>query len=264
MQLRELFSTLENIAPPAIAAEWDASGLQVAARRDAADVLALCLDPTPESIAKALELNAQAIVSHHPLAIKPGLPNRRDAYYEALSLLFAADVPLYAAHTSLDANPEGPVGWLAEELRLDNLAVLEPTAAPLREGGLPAGFGLVGDLPAPQSLGEISRVLAEHVDLSTSVICGPEPEYIQRVAYCAGGGSSLLENAVSQNAQLFITGDVKYHTALAAQICLLDVGHHSLEEEMMRRLSRTLQKLLPSLTVFFTPSPSPRRALAFL
>ncbi|MDR2743607.1 MAG: Nif3-like dinuclear metal center hexameric protein [Desulfovibrio sp.] len=261
MQLSEIFSAIEKTAPLSIAAAWDTSGLQVTSRRTAASSLALCLDPTPESIRRALEKNADVIVSHHPLSLKPGLPKRPDAYYEALRLLFAADVPLYAAHTSLDANPDGPAGWLAREFNLTNLRVLEPTGPPLREGALPPGFGLAGDLPYPQSLEEITRALAGHVDLSTSALCGPAPRAVTRLAYCAGSGSSLLENAASQGAQLFITGDVKYHTALAAEICLLDAGHHSLEEEMTRRLCLTLQERLAPLTVFFVPSSSPRRPL---
>jgi dinuclear metal center YbgI/SA1388 family protein len=261
MRLSELFSAIEKIAPLSIAAAWDTSGLQVTSRRTAASSLALCLDPTPESIRRALEKNADVIVSHHPLALKPELPKRPDAYYETLRLLFAADVPLYAAHTSLDANPDGPAGWLAREFQLANLEVLEPTAPPLREGALPSGFGLAGDLPCPQSLEEITRALARHVDLSASALCGPAPRAVTRLAYCAGSGSSLLDNAVRQGAQLFITGDVKYHTALAAEICLLDAGHHSLEEEMTRRLCLTLQERLAPLTVFFVPSSSPRRPL---
>ncbi|MDR2055584.1 MAG: Nif3-like dinuclear metal center hexameric protein [Desulfovibrio sp.] len=264
MRLSELFSAIEKTAPLSIAAAWDASGLQVTSRRTTASSLALCLDPTPESIRRALEKNAEAIVSHHPLTLKPSLPNRPDAYYEALRLLFAADVPLYAAHTTLDANPEGPAGWLAEEFKLTNLRVLEPIAPPLRKDALPSGFGLVGDLPCPQSLEEITRTLAKHIDLSTSALCGPSPKAVTRLACCVGSGSSLLENAVNQGAQLFITGDVKYHTALAAEICLLDAGHHGLEEEMTRRLCLGLQEQLAPLTVFFVPSSSPRRPLVFL
>ncbi|MDR3319456.1 MAG: Nif3-like dinuclear metal center hexameric protein [Desulfovibrio sp.] len=261
MRLNEIFAVIEKTAPPAIAASWDASGLQVASSRDTAATLALCLDPTPESVRLALKKKADVIVSHHPLAFKPGLPNRLNAYREILRLLFAADVPLYAAHTSLDANLDGPAGWLAKEFNLTNPAVIEPMGAPLHEGGLPAGFGLVGDLTGAYSLEEITRTLARHIDLSTAAICGHEPESVTRLAYCLGSGSSLLKNAAGLGAQLFITGDVKYHTALATEICLLDVGHHSLEEEMMRRLCLLLQEQLTPLSVFFVPSSSPRRPL---
>lgn len=67
-------------------------------RDQEAAVLAVCLDPTPSSISKALELGAECILSHHPLLLKPVLPARLDAYHEVLRLLLTADVPLYAAH----------------------------------------------------------------------------------------------------------------------------------------------------------------------
>lgn len=259
MQLIEIFSAIEKIAPLHAAAPWDISGLQVAAHRSEADMLAVCLDPTPSSVRQALERGAQCILSHHPLALQPALPRRLDAYHEVLRLLFAADVPLYAAHTSLDVNADGPAGWLARELELSNLAVLEATAPPLDAAPLPLGFGLAGDLPASLSLAGITSALARHIDLSTATVCGPMPESISRMAYCTGSGSSLLREARAAGAQLFITGDVKYHTALEAEICLLDVGHHSLEEEMMRRMSGLLAQRLNGLNVLFVPSVSPLR-----
>ena len=74
------------------------------------------------------------------------------------------------------------------------------------------------------------------------------------------GTNSHLETAHAARlagADIFITGDVKYHTALDTQLCLFDVGHHSLEEEMMRRAAIHLQHACPMLEVVFVPSASP-------
>jgi dinuclear metal center YbgI/SA1388 family protein len=264
MQLEEIIIEIEKIAPLAAASDWDNSGMQVAANRKTVDVLAVCLDPTPASISEALNRNAQCILCHHPLALKPALPCRPDAYHEVLRLLFAADVPLYAAHTSLDANPAGPAGWLAKELKLANTAVLDPVPCLPENSNQPLGAGLAGDLPSPMGVRDITRLLSRHIDLSTATICGHAPDGIGRMAYCTGSGSSLLAEAVAAGAKLFITGDVKYHTALSTEICLLDVGHHSLEEEMMRRMSRMLSERLKGLTVCFVPSVSPLRPLPLI
>ena len=226
MHIAEIISIIEQMAPLQGAASWDASGLQVAAHRTDATRLAVCLDPSPASVSAALELGAQCILSHHPLALKPSLPNRIDHYHEVLRLLLTNDVPLYAAHTSLDVNSDGPVSWLARELHLDNLAVLEPTGP--GTGVLPHGFGLAGDLAEPVDLQQLAGMLAAHIDLSTATVSGPCPE-----------------------------SDVKYHTALDTQLCLFDVGHHSLEEEMMRRAAIHLQHACPMLEVVFVPSASP-------
>ena len=106
-------------------------------------------------------------------------------------------------------------------------------------------------------LQQLAGMLAAHIDLSTATVSGPCPESIRRVAYCTGSGSSLLEEARAAGADIFITGDVKYHTALDTQLCLFDVGHHSLEEEMMRRAAIHLQHACPMLEVVFVPSASP-------
>ncbi len=262
MQLTDLFAAIDIIAPLAAAASWDASGLQVAAQRRSASKLAVCLDPTPTSIGKALEAGAQCILSHHPLTLKPELPKRLDAYHECLRLLFCADVPLYAAHTSLDVNPCGPAGWLADELDLANRCVLEPSGT-VSEGSLPLGFGIAGDLPHPMTIDSIMTTIARHAPLTNATLCGPEPQSVHRVAYCTGSGSSLLQEAYANRADIFITGDVKYHTALDTCLCILDVGHHSLEEEMMRRMSLLLQQRLEGVDVFFVSSVSPFRYMAF-
>lgn len=181
MHIAEIISIIEQMAPLQGAASWDVSGLQVAAHRTDATRLAVCLDPSPASVSAALELGAQCILSHHPLALKPSLPNRIDHYHEVLRLLLTNDVPLYAAHTSLDVNSDGPVSWLARELHLNNLAVLEPTGP--GTGDLPHGFGLAGDLAEPVDLQQLADMLAAHIDLSTATVSGPCPESIRRVAY---------------------------------------------------------------------------------
>ncbi|MDE5879325.1 MAG: Nif3-like dinuclear metal center hexameric protein, partial [Desulfovibrio sp.] len=89
--------------------------------------------------------------------------------------------------------------------------------------------------------------------------CGPVPERVERVAYCTGSGSSLWREALASGAQLFITGDVKYHTALETRIAILDVGHHSLEEEMMRRMGLLVAAMFDGLEVIFVTSASPLR-----
>lgn len=262
MRIAEIIAAIEAIAPLSGAAAWDMSGLQVAATRQEARRLAVCLDPTPAAITAALRAGAEMVLSHHPLSLKPALPNRLDAYHAALRLLFQADAPLYAAHTSLDANTRGPAAWLAEELGLRNLTVLEATA-PAPDGGLPMGFGMAGDLPEPLTVAQVAAVVARHAPLDFADICGPVPDRVRRLAYCGGSGASLLPEAAAAGAELLVTGDVKYHAALDAAIAILDVGHHSLEEEMMRRMSLALQQRLSGAEVVFIPSATPFRRLAF-
>jgi dinuclear metal center YbgI/SA1388 family protein len=259
MQLYEIIDAIEKIAPLSGAATWDNSGMQLAGRKNAVDTLALCLDPSPTAIRRAKQLEAQLLVTHHPLLITPRLPAVLDSFHEALSLLFKADMALYAAHTSLDAAMDGPAGWLARELDLHDLRVLEPCpgqAGPLR------GFGCAGKLAEPLSLDDLLTRLARHINLDCASLSGLPVEdgrSFSCIAYCPGSGSSLIQAAAKAGADIFITGDVKYHSSLDAPLPLLDVGHHALEEEMARRFAFILRGQLIGVQVHFIPSTNPIR-----
>jgi dinuclear metal center YbgI/SA1388 family protein len=253
MQHGELIALIERTAPPRLAAAWDHSGLQVAAKRTEINRLAVCLDPTPDAIRSALDSGADMVLSHHPLALQPRFLDQPGPFLEAARLLLSADVSLYAAHTSLDANPHGPAAWLARELALCDTAVLEPTA----EG---YGMGLAGRLPEPLSGRELLGRLDPWLRGGHTVLAGPElPDTgIKVIALCPGSGGSLLKAAGAAGATVMITGDVTYHAALESPISVLDVGHFLLEEEMMRRFAAALS---PALPVTFIPGRDPVRAL---
>jgi dinuclear metal center YbgI/SA1388 family protein len=259
MQLHDIINEIEKIAPLNGAASWDNSGMQLASHNDAVHILALCLDPSPAAIRCAIQLEAQLLVTHHPLLVAPRLPAVRDSFHEALSLLFRADMALYAAHTSLDVVMDGPAGWLAQELDLREMCVLEPCP---RQTSPLQGFGCAGTLPEPLSFDALLAELARHISLDGASLSGLPMERarpFRRIAYCPGSGSSLIQAAAEAGADAFITGDVKYHSALEAPLPLLDVGHHPLEEEMTRRFALLLRERLSGVDVHFISSTNPIR-----
>jgi len=257
MQLDKIITTIESIAPLDGAASWDNSGMQLASYNNTIHTLAICLDPNPPAIRRALQLGAQLLVTHHPLLIMPRLPAALDNFHQALSLLFKADMALYAAHTSLDVVMDGPAGWLAQELEFHAMHVLDPCpcqANPLR------GFGCVGELPDPLPLDALLVRLAKHINLDGASLSGLPAKHsrpFKRIAYCPGSGSSFIKAAAEAEADIFITGDITYHSALDAPLPLLDVGHHSLEEEMTRRFAALLRERLSGMEIHFIPSTNP-------
>lgn len=260
MKVIEIINTIEKTAPLSAAAGWDASGVQVASRLENISAVAVMLDPTLASIRAALDSGADFILSHHPLSMKPRFPSKADSYLDILGLLFKKDAWLYSAHTSLDGNPEGPVRWLAHELALKNVRILEADA-PGEGQEASYGFGFVGDLPVAQPYDAFCAALRQLVAVPVWNACGARPETVRRVACCPGSGSDLIALAAQSGAEVFITGDVKYHAALDASGLLpriLDVGHFSLEEEMMRRFAAQLAKDF-SVPVAFYPAQDPLR-----
>lgn len=324
MKISRIIETIEKTARPDTAASWDHSGVQVAACRDEVHSIAVCLDPTPESVGRAATLGADFVLAHHPLLMQPRYLDRVDAHHDVVRTLLTRDMWLYGAHTSLDANPNGPAGWLADALSLTRRCVLEqtlrtervthcltgateqataiaaiPEVLAIRESGgalfvscdacawkrleaalratlrepcsiLPAapeldaviwGFGIAGDLPEQLTWDEFTTLLGDHAPLQRAAFCGNAPETVRRVAYCTGSGSSVAARAFAEQADIFITGDVKYHAALDTTGPIIDVGHFCLEEEMMRRFALRLQEELPEVRVTFLPAADPLRSL---
>lgn len=264
MKQTEIIKIIESVAPLSLAASWDTSGMQVAARRETVTHLAVCLDPTPESVRAALQIGADMVLAHHPLGMEGVRLNALGPMHTVVAELLGHDVPLYASHTSLDANPSGPVTWLARELGLTDCAVLEPAGRHEFTPGesCECGFGVVGNLPEPLDMSALMERLQPWIQHSSVRLAGLEPACVSRVAVCPGSGSSLADAAARLGANVLITGDLKYHAALDAPLCLVDVGHFALEEEMMRRFALQLADLMPSLAITFVASCDPLRAFA--
>ncbi|NJB66929.1 dinuclear metal center YbgI/SA1388 family protein [Desulfobaculum xiamenense] len=240
MNVRELIACIEEMAPVSGAAPWDKSGVQIAGTIGDIERIAVTIDPSPAAMAEALEWNADFILTHHPLYMEPKPLDRPGFFLDVARQTLTRGTWLYAAHTSLDVRPEGPAGWLARELELDEPRVMEQTDP----GNPMVGFGLVGRLPAPMGWDAFADRLGACVERDFWVTTGQIPERIDSVAYCTGSGGSLIPAAEASGAQVYITGDIKYHQALESNIFIIDVGHFSLEETMTRILAETLASRL--------------------
>ncbi|WP_432734756.1 Nif3-like dinuclear metal center hexameric protein [Maridesulfovibrio sp. FT414] len=235
MKTTEIVSLIEGLVPSGYAAPWDNCGVQLAgAERDVRKV-AVALDPLPQVVAGALDWGADFILTHHPLAIEAKLPSRLDWFHDVMRQVLCSGVTHFAAHTSLDVQFKGAVSWLGRELGLENLEVLDPVAE--NGAGDILGYGCIGEFAVSRPFGAFVSQVSELSGCGVVAICGPEPEKVSRVAICPGSGSSLMDKAFAGGADVFITGDVKYHPAQETVGTVLDVGHFSLEEEMMRRFA---------------------------
>ena len=176
-----------------------------------------------------------------------------------LALRFAAKGRAEALQHALAALPEltayalGPdaveavcPARLRQRAQAAALAAAPETAlAAVQELAEPAevyGYGLVGDLPAPATPQALLAQLGELLPRPFFTLAGTLPDRISRLAYCPGSGADMASRAFAAGADVYVTGDLKYHQAQAvpAGRCLIDVGHFSLEEVMMRRFAALL------------------------
>lgn len=118
---------------------------------------------------------------------------------------------------------------------------------PLQTGLRDAGAGRVGDLDAETPLEEVAGLTAELFGLPEARYTGDPRRHIRRIALVPGSGAGYMEAAAAQDAELFITGDFKYHQALSAEemgLSLVDIPHEASEtvalENWLPRLEREL------------------------
>ena len=77
---------------------------------------------------------------------------------------------------------------------------------------------------------------------------------IDKVAICGGTGSFLIRNAINEGAQVFITGDIKYHDFFVAdrKLLIADVGHYESEQFTKELLYSILIKKIPNFAIFIS------------
>ncbi|MGB9793156.1 MAG: YqfO family protein, partial [Thermacetogeniaceae bacterium] len=103
---------------------------------------------------------------------------------------------------------------------------------PLKNPGKRFGFGRVGKLPQPMTLGSFAERVKESLGQKAVRVVGQLERMVSRVAVCGGSGAALLHQAIRSKADVYVTGDVRHHdalNALAQGIALIDAGHHGTE-----------------------------------
>lgn len=114
------------------------------------------------------------------------------------------------------------------------------------------GLGMVGELENPVDEIAFLEMLKEKFEakiIRHSQLAGKQ---IKKVAVCGGSGSSLLDKAKASGADVFVSGDFKYHQFFDAnnRIVIADVGHFETEQFTKEIFYRLLIKKFPNFAVF--------------
>jgi putative NIF3 family GTP cyclohydrolase 1 type 2 len=74
---------------------------------------------------------------------------------------------------------------------------------------------------------------------------------VRKVALCGGAGSFLLKKAIHAGADVFITGDMKYHQFFDAEgrIVVMDIGHYESEQFTRELFYDLLTKKFPKFAI---------------
>lgn len=250
MKIKEVAETLERFAPLPLQESYDNAGLQIGltAGENVSGVL-LCLDVTEEVITEAEKLGCNLIVSHHPLLFRPLRHVTLQTQVErCVVMAIQKGIAIYSAHTNLD-NAQGGVNYMiAEKLALQDVRFL----APLK--GQEGGSGIIGEL----SEAIPTEAFLTHVKQTFHIEClnsnSTTKQSIKRVALCGGAGDFLLDEAISQQADAFLTGEMSYHRYFGHENDLLIgvMGHYQSEQFTIQLLERILMQAQPDLHIVKT------------
>ena len=123
----------------------------------------------------------------------------------------------------------------------------------LRNAWPERGAGMIGELEEAMPPMIFLRWLKEKMNAAMVRYTDLEKD-IKRVAFCGGSGSFLLPDAIAQKADVFITGDFKYHQFFDAEgrIMIADIGHYESEQFTTELLADIILEKFPNFAVRFT------------
>ncbi len=224
-----MLSALERFAPLPLQESWDNAGLQVGLTEAEVSGALLCLDVNERIVDEAIAKGCNLIVSHHPLLFR-GLKQITDGNDVQRTVIKAIkhDIVVISMHTNMD-NAQDGVNWkIAEHLGLTKTAFFAQKTV----DGLEAGSGVIGTLPEAMAADDFVLLVKRQFDVECAQCNELLRRPIQRVAICGGAGDFLLDDAVRQGADAFITGEMRYHQYFGyeqrIQICV--IGHYQSEQ----------------------------------
>lgn len=126
---------------------------------------------------------------------------------------------------------------------------------PLRNEWQQAGSGMIGELPVPET--ELDFLARVKETFHTGCVLHSRPtgnRLIRKVALCGGAGAFLLPKAVAAGADVFITGEVKYHDYFFYENSLLvaAIGHYESEQYTKEIFYSIIKEAFPALPVRMT------------
>ncbi len=127
MEIKQITSFLDSVAPPSYQESYDNAGLICGNPSMHCKGIICTLDATEAVIEEALHKGCNLVVAHHPI-IFGGLKKITGKTYVERTIIKAIknDIAIYAIHTNLDNILSGVNGKMAEKIGLINLQILQP------------------------------------------------------------------------------------------------------------------------------------------
>jgi len=114
------------------------------------------------------------------------------------------------------------------------------------------GLGRMGALARGEALSAIIQRIKKVTGAKAIGIVGPENRTVKTAAVCAGSCGKIINSVIAEKCDLYLTGELKHHHALAAAeagITCLCLSHTVSERFALKNLAKRLKKRLKNVTI---------------
>ena len=243
--IRDVYDYIHSVAPFQYQEGYDNAGLIVGHGSWKCTGVVTCLDSTEAVIDEAIALGANLVVAHHPIVFR-GLKRFNGTNYIEKAVIKAIknDIAILAVHTNLDnVLTNGVNERIARQIGLENISPLRVKTEIDQSSGA-VGSGVIGYLPREVDEREFLLEVKSRMKVGALKYTDLLHQKVSKVAVCGGVGGFLLNDAISQGAQIFVTSDYKYHEFFDAngKIVIADIGHYESEQFTINLLQELISR----------------------
>lgn len=240
MLLEKIVDLLDVRLKINIAESWDNCGLLLGRYEQDIQKILLALELTEEILEEAKEEGCNLIITHHP-AIFSGLKKITDRGEALLYRAIKEDIAIYSAHTNFDLIEDGLNDYVLSLLGGKKIVLSEDEEEIIR----------VFDIE-PMSLMNFMDLLADRLKIDQlKLIARTKDAQISRVGMVTGAGIDYAEKSFEYGADVFITGDIKYHEAMdqiEKNRLLVDIGHFGSEKHFKSAMRSFIKEKIDELS----------------
>ncbi|MCF6248676.1 MAG: Nif3-like dinuclear metal center hexameric protein [Desulfobacula sp.] len=246
--IADIIEQLNTFAPFDIAENWDNSGLQVGSQEWEVKKIIIALDVTMPLMEAAKACGANLVITHHPLMINSRnvidfntLPGR------VIESCAKNRISIVSVHTNLDKTDEGLNDYFAKKIGILNISGNLSDDLSSMQSDQNIGIGRLGEVESELTLSQLATQVKKKLNIDHLRVIGDMTMMVKKIAICTGSGGSLLDDFFCSKADVYITGDIKYHEARKVEELskgLIDVGHFGSEHMAIDLL---YEKLRPAL-----------------
>jgi dinuclear metal center YbgI/SA1388 family protein len=220
MQLSELNHYLTQLLQPERFSDYCPNGLQVEGKHEIKKIVT-GVTASLELLQRARAANADAILVHHGYFWRGESQPVTGIKMRRLKFLLDNELNLFAYHLPLDAHPTvGNNVMLGQVLGLDVAGWLDDKS-----------MIAWSTLKQAQSLQALADRISAKLNRTVQLV-GDGNKSVQTVAWCTGAAQGYIEQAITSNIDVFISGEISeqtVHLARESNTAYIAAGHHATE-----------------------------------